>query len=110
MDLVGTVGNFVSVDTAPALAGFQKALDSVFQVHVDDSRCVDVTLVAVAEYERHPSWESFSLLFSGGGPPFPQATYCIEHTELGSFPLFLAPIHTGVDGLQYEAVFNRRRP
>lgn len=93
----------------PALVGFEKALDSGFRVHVDDPGPVEVTLVEVAVSDRRPGWETFSLLFAGGDEALPQAMYCVDHADLGSFPLFLVPVLTDRDGRHYEAVFNRPR-
>jgi hypothetical protein len=100
----------VSLGTAPALVGFQKALDSGFRVQADDFDPVDVTLVQVTVSDRRPTWETFSLLFAGGEGALPQAMYRVDHADLGSFPLFLVPVLTDRDGLHYEAVFNRPRP
>jgi hypothetical protein len=78
---------------------------------VDDSGSVDVTLVEVAVSDRRPNWETFSILFAGGGDgAFPQATYRVDHADLGSFPLSLVPVLTDGDGRHYEAVFNRPQP
>jgi hypothetical protein len=100
----------VSVKTTPSLVGFEKALETVFHVQVDPSRTVDVTLSQVTRTDRHPRWESFALLFTGGDAVFPQATYPVHHAELGSFTLFLVPVTTDGEGCHYEAVFNRPRP
>lgn len=51
---------------------------------------------------------AFSVVFLGpaGAPILPQATYRLEHEEMGALDLFLVPV--GIDGgrAQYEAVFN----
>ena len=92
---------------APELSLFRAALDTSFQVQVNSSGPVELTLVEVAAYDRHPGWESFSLLFLGPRPAFPQATYVVDHTTIPSFELFLVPIESMGDEQRYEAVFIR---
>ena len=94
-------------DRAPELPAFHESVGSTFRVHVDATTAVDVTLTEVATHDRHPAWESFSLLFMGGTPAFGQGMYPVEHPALGSFPLFLVPIISDGEGQRYEAVFNR---
>jgi len=48
----------------------------------------------------------FSLVFVGPPEPqLPQATYVVEHAELGRLDVFLVPIGRTPEGLRYEAVF-----
>ena len=48
----------------------------------------------------------FSLVFRGPlEPVLPQATYNLEHAELGALDVFLVPIGPGHGGMQYQAVF-----
>lgn len=50
--------------------------------------------------------DAFSIVFRGPVEPLlPQATYPIEHEELGAFDLFLVPIGRDDAGVRYEAVF-----
>ena len=56
-----------------------------------------------------PSYERFSLMFVGPGQePLPQKIYTFEHSELGRFEMFIAPV-TAPDAQRrhYQAVFNR---
>ena len=52
--------------------------------------------------------ELFSLTFVGPrDKPLPQATYSLEHPELGMLDIFLVPIGPDASGqLRYEAVVN----
>ena len=51
---------------------------------------------------------SFSALFLGPTEPaLDQATYMLNHTELGDLTLFLVPIAADDTSRTYEAVFNR---
>ena len=51
---------------------------------------------------------SFSVLFRGPtDPALEQATYVLNHAELGDLPLFLVPIAADETSRTYEAVFNR---
>jgi uncharacterized protein DUF6916 len=48
----------------------------------------------------------FSLVFRGPLQPFlPQATYRLEHQELGVLDLFLVPIGPDAEGMRYQAAF-----
>ena len=48
----------------------------------------------------------FSLVFRGPlEPALPQATYAVEHDELGHLDLFLVPIGRDDTGMRYQAVF-----
>lgn len=50
--------------------------------------------------------QPFSLTFRGPTEPLlPQATYPVEHAELGAFALFVVPIGQDAGGTLYEAVF-----
>jgi hypothetical protein len=49
----------------------------------------------------------FSLLFLGPeSPVLPQSIYPLEHTELGTLPLFIVPVGKEGGGILYQAVFN----
>jgi hypothetical protein len=48
----------------------------------------------------------FSLVFRGPAEPIlPQATYAVDHDELGHLDMFLVPIGADGDGVRYQAVF-----
>jgi hypothetical protein len=48
-------------------------------------------------------------MFKGEKPNvLAQDTHAVTHATLGTFELFLGPVHTGkTDAVYYEAVFNR---
>ena len=92
----------------PALADFQTALGSAFEVSVAGQDAVTVSLVEVKVSDPIPGWEAFSLLFAGPVATLPQATYDVSHPLLESFPLFLVPVVVaGSPDPHLEAVFNR---
>jgi hypothetical protein len=50
--------------------------------------------------------QQFALVFRGPVEPvLPQATYAVEHDELGRLEIFLVPIGPDGAGMRYEAVF-----
>lgn len=51
--------------------------------------------------------EPFALVFRGPQDiPLYQATYQLQHDQLGELPVFLVPIDQDEEGLYYEAIFN----
>jgi hypothetical protein len=94
-------------DGLPARESFREAAGTAFRIQLDDARSAELALVQVDDLDTRSGWEAFSLVFEGRGEPFPQATYSVEHGELGTFPLFLVPILAEDGGQRYEAVFNR---
>ena len=52
--------------------------------------------------------EQFSLTFVGVASPWlPQASYKLEHPQMGECELFLVPNGPNGSGMRYEAVFSR---
>jgi hypothetical protein len=50
--------------------------------------------------------QQFALVFRGPPEPvLPQATYAVDHDELGRLEIFLVPIGPDGAGMRYEAVF-----
>ncbi len=73
---------------------------------------LDLILVEVSFLRSGPAGvdesRSFSVLFRGPAEPaLAQATYVLDHAELGDLTLFLVPIAADGAGRTYEAVFNR---
>jgi hypothetical protein len=73
---------------------------------------LDLVLFEVSFLQSGPAGvdesRSFSALFRGPTEPaLEQATYALDHFELGEFTLFLVPISADDTGRTYEAVFNR---
>ncbi|AQZ93697.1 DUF6916 family protein [Halopseudomonas phragmitis] len=56
-----------------------------------------------------PEFEAFSLNFSGPRPHLPQATYVLQHAELGELALFITPVAERGGRIEYESVFVRQR-
>ena len=51
--------------------------------------------------------KAFSLFFRGpADAPLPQATYALEHDELGKLEIFIVPVGRDEQGTDYEAAFN----
>ena len=71
---------------------------------------IDAKLVEVTEGRSSEQQEQFSLLFVGPEKPvLSQQIFGVEHSEMGSFDLFLVPVGVDDRGMLYEAVFNRLR-
>ena len=82
-------------------------IGSEFDVAVDSSRTIRLTLTDVVENVKTEHNEAFSLIFHGPTEPFlPQRTRKMIYPALGEFELFLVPVARDKDGFQYEAVFN----
>jgi hypothetical protein len=92
-------------------ATFEPHVGTEFTIDVGGGTAIQTLLDSV---QRHPPrthgdrTEPFSLTFVGPrDKPLPQATYSLEHSELGSLEIFLVPIGPNADGQpRYEAVFN----
>jgi hypothetical protein len=73
---------------------------------------LDLVLVEASYLRSGPAGvdesRSFSALFRGPEEPeLMQASYVLDHAELGELTLFLVPIAADDTGRTYEAVFNR---
>jgi hypothetical protein len=92
---------------------FEGRVGESFEVSTDGVSAVTVELTEATESNEPggsgPHGEQrrqFSLEFRGpAGPVLPQATYRLEHGELGMLELFLVPIGPDADGMRYEAAF-----
>ena len=88
---------------------FTPLLGETFRLDVEGPAPVDLVLTDATELpmaSARPGRAPFSLVFRG--PPatvYPQATYQLEHPDLGVFELFLVPIGADGEGVRYEAVF-----
>ena len=95
-------------------AEFAKNVNTDFRIQLEESRHIDLKLVAVTPRKIGPNEEAgmerFSALFSG---PLdfclPQAMYHVAHPEMGEFDVFLVAIGKEADGFRYEAVYNYYR-
>jgi hypothetical protein len=89
------------------LATYVPLVGSTFRIHRSQSSSLSVKLVSAT---RLPSelGEAFSLIFRGhGNAKLGQETYTIEHSTLGTFPLFLVPVGSAQKGQDFQAVVNR---
>jgi hypothetical protein len=89
---------------------FSKHLNTKFKVRRDDGS-IDLELVEVRPYSIKTNEEKgmsrFSLLFDGpSDAALSQASYQVDHQEMGTFDIFLVPIAASEKGFSYEAVFN----
>ena len=98
------------------IADFQTHLNQTFRVHIPAIDPIDLELHKVSEMGRPMIAEAeadgrrrpFSLLFLG--PPSDryllQATYTLEHEQLGELLMFLVPLGPNAERrMRYEAVF-----
>jgi len=91
---------------------FAKALNTGFRLQIDPGNVLDLELIeAVDELEGKqapPGREAFSLTFRGAhSEPLGQGTYSLNHTDMGTFDIFLVPIRHDDTGTYYQAIFNR---
>lgn len=87
---------------------FEKRLNAVFEIQVDDGNKFAITLVQVTKEvtRRRAGREGFALLFTGTpGLILPQRIYRLTHAEMGILDIFLVPIGASPQATQYQAVF-----
>ena len=96
----------------PVPASFEGNVDTTFAVigATGDEVC-ELTLANVVAHSPSPGApraQPFSLIFLGpAGQHLPQATYTLQHADLGELDIFLVPVGPAADGRhQYEAAFN----
>jgi len=88
---------------------FAAQLNTPFRLKLAEAPAVELRLVEANDHST-PRQEMFSLHFQGPREPFlPQATYPLEHDQLGPLAIFLVPIGGGENGFRYEAIYNRVR-
>jgi hypothetical protein len=99
--------NIVNMQNLPACADFEANLNTAFSVKLGDSVETSVQLISVTKSVPSPTFESFSLLFTGAKDgELEQNVYDVSHNALGDFALFLVPVGRDAEGCKYEAVFN----
>jgi len=96
------------------MASFVPYVSSPFRFHLGAGRSAMMPLAQVVNHltgttkpAPAPRGESFSLIFSGSNPAFPQGTYTVDHAGLGRLQLFVVPVDRRAGGQNYQAVFNR---
>lgn len=88
---------------------FSKHLNTKFKVAIEQP--VELELEQVKSYvpkgDEQTGMERFSAFFIGPSESYlQQASYPIEHEQMGRFELFLVPVSRDAKGFRYEAVFN----
>jgi hypothetical protein len=69
-------------------------------------RMTELTKIRDQHVDPRFNRDSFSIVFEGPRQPFlPQATYQLEHHELGTNHIFIVPTGPAPEGFRYEAVF-----
>ncbi len=93
-------------------AAFAAQLNTKFRVSLGEGRDVELELVEIEGDRggrgREMGVERFAVRFDGPADLFlPQATYRLEHEQLGAHDIFLVPIAQHEHGFRYQADFNR---
>ena len=89
---------------------FSRNLNTSFEIQVWALNTQELELIEVSKKKVHRGIESFDLLFRGKKESqFTQGTYMINHTIMGSFPVFVVPVGNAKNGAFYQAVFSRMR-
>lgn len=93
------------------LADFARRLGTLFRLQPPAGQALELVLLEATPHRSLPPAPGrragFSLLFRSAGPGhLPQATYRLDHDDLGTLELFLVPIGPRDGGMCYEAVFN----
>jgi hypothetical protein len=88
------------------LATYVPLVGSVFKIRREGASTLSVKLVSATRLQG--VGESFSLIFRGhGNAKLGQQIYTLEHSSLGSFPLFLVPVGPAIKGQDFQAIVNR---
>jgi hypothetical protein len=89
---------------------FAESLNTTFQIHVSALNVQELELIKVSKTKVSGMAESFDVVFLGRkDKPFEQGAYLIEHSRMGSFPVFVVPVGNSPKGVRYQAVFSRLR-
>lgn len=95
-------------------AKFSDYLGKAFQLETDLESCLTLQLIEAKQlFSRQNAnlpvkrSEPFALVFRGPqNLPLAQATYQLQHDQLGELAVFLVPIDQDEEGFYYEAIFN----
>lgn len=95
-------------------AKFSDHLGEVFQLEADVESCLTLQLMEAKQLFSSQNAnlqikrsEPFALVFRGPqNLPLVQATYQLQHDQLGELAIFLVPIDQDEEGFYYEAIFN----
>ncbi|HYG35064.1 MAG TPA: hypothetical protein VEC99_09785, partial [Clostridia bacterium] len=81
---------------------------TAFRVSPKNSLRTELVLLEAKTLRTSSQIEAFSLLFQGAADSaLSQGTYRFQHSELGSFDMFIVPRSQDKGGQYYEACFNR---
>jgi hypothetical protein len=87
---------------------FAEHVNSEFQILKEDTPLLSLKLVEVSGPGVEHGQERFSLVFRGPlESPLGQGIQSAQHEQLGAFELFLVPVGRELEGMLYEAAFNR---
>jgi hypothetical protein len=85
---------------------FAELKDKNFRIYHNSDEPVEVKLIEVGDLVETKRQEIFSILFTiPENVKAEQASYKMEHDQLGTIELFLVPVMNG-ESTAYEAVFN----
>jgi hypothetical protein len=88
------------------LAAFEPLVGEPFAVVLEPATIELVLESATTLGARPGGRDPFTLIFRGPPEPLlPQATYALEHADLGTLEIFVVPIGRDGDGTSYEAIF-----
>lgn len=88
---------------------FEKTMNTGYTAYFNEGVATPLTLIEITETRIRRDYENFSLIFRGPvNGPLRQLTLDVEHPDLGMLCMSLVPVAQDNDGLQYEAVFNRK--
>lgn len=89
---------------------FAPHVDEVFTVQLEDGSQCELRLTEATERKSSsgaPRQDPFSLVFCGARElQLPQRIYNMEHSVLGTLPLFLTPIMPDQTSTYFESIFN----
>ena len=90
---------------------FSKHVNTKFRVGLDGDKSLELELDEVKSYlsqsNEQTGMERFSLYFNGPNQPFlSQASYAMDHDQMGEFEIFIVPLAQNEAGFRYESVFN----
>lgn len=89
----------------PSVEDYEAHVGSAFAVG-DDRVLTLIEVTRATPQPGAPRPEPFSLTFTGDHE-LEQATYVLEHQELGTLHIFLVRVQPGAgEAFRYEAVFN----
>lgn len=95
-------------------AKFSEYLGEAFQLEADLESRLTLQLIEAKQLSSGQNanpqikrLEPFALVFRGPqNLPLAQATYQLQHDQLGELAVFLVPIDQDEEGFYYEAIFN----